>query len=117
MQGLQALKWLLPFIALAVTGCADDEGAQDIAPTPDLTTEERVENFKEDHDDAVGYRNPGTRYKSNYTLDVERDSEGMPDRINFPNGGYEDDFVDKRDNGDGTVTLTDETGREFTVER
>lgn len=64
----------------------------------------------------TGYYNPGTGYRSSYDLDVEYGSGGKVERIEFPNGGREDDFVDQRDNGDGTTTVTDEGGREFTVE-
>jgi hypothetical protein len=42
-------------------------------------------------------------------------SDGTVDKIKFPNGGWEDDFVSQKVNGDGTVTVTDEDGREFTV--
>lgn len=59
--------------------------------------------------------NPKTGYSADYTLDVEYRSDGSVDRVMFPNGGWEDDFCSEEGNGDGTVTLTTEEGREFTV--
>jgi hypothetical protein len=66
-------------------------------------------------DAPVGYNNPDTGHTADYKLDVEYNSDGTVEKIKFPNGGWEDDFVGQKNNGDGTVTLTDEDGRQFTV--
>jgi hypothetical protein len=84
----------------------DDEDAY-AEDDPEMVTE--VENTD------VGYENPKTGYSSEYVLDVEYSSDGTVERITFENGGWEDDFVSQVDNGDGTVTVIDEDGREFTV--
>ena len=87
-----------------ITDADEDAYAPD---DPEMVTE--VENTD------VGYENPNTGYTSEYVLDVEYSSDGTVERITFENGGWEDDFVSQVDNGDGTVTVIDEDGREFTV--
>jgi hypothetical protein len=101
------MQKMLPafFLAVLITGCVEPGSA-------DYSSDEETGGDSE----HVGYYNPNTGYSSDYTLDVDRDSDGEVERINFPNGGYEDDIVDQEDNGDGKVTVTDEDGREFTVE-
>lgn len=116
MQALTKLA-VLGCLAWGLGGCESEYALEDDVPTPELSKEVRVERFEERSDDHVGYHNPKTGYSSDYTLDVEQGSDGEVERINFPNGGYEDDFVSQRDNGDGSVTVEDEDGREFTVER
>ena len=69
----------------------------------------------ERQDAPVGYSNPSTGHTADYKLDVEYKSDGTVEKVKFPNGGWEDDFVGQKDNGDGTVTVTDEDGRKFTV--
>jgi hypothetical protein len=88
-----------------LTDADEDAYAED---DPEMATE--VENTD------VGYENPNTGYSSEYVLDVEYSSDGTVERITFENGGWEDDFVSQVDNGDGTVTVIDEDGREFTVD-
>jgi hypothetical protein len=87
-----------------ITDADEDAYAPD---DPEMVTE--VENTD------VGYENPNTGYSSEYVLDVEYSSDGTVERITFDNGGWEDDFVSQVDNDDGTVTVIDEDGREFTV--
>lgn len=66
-------------------------------------------------DQETGYSNPRTGHGAGYSLEVEYGLDGVVQRVTFPNGGWEDDFVSQVDNGDGTVTVRDEDGREFKV--
>ena len=67
---------------------------------------------------TVDYYNPSTGTRGTYTLDVEYDGAGDVERITFPSGGYisEHHITDQTHNGDGTITVSTDTGREFTVE-
>ena len=109
------LSALICMALVVAMGCEESPAALDERPTPTLTKEERKDRFKERQDEAVGYSNPNTGYSADYTLDVEYTSDGEVDRINFPNSGWEDDFTHQENNGDGTITVTDEDGREWTV--
>lgn len=65
----------------------------------------------------VDYYNPDTGTRSTYTLEVDRDSDGTLQRINFPSSGWLEVAGEAVDNGDGTETFVDDRGREFTVTR
>jgi hypothetical protein len=67
--------------------------------------------------EKVEYKNPETGAHSEYDLEVDRDSEGRIERVNFPNGGWQEIEGDPVDNGDGTETFTDSQGREYTIHR
>lgn len=118
---MRYLTWplLALVVAICATGCADADGSTGNADSELTYSSSRnwseSDSVSSSGDSDVGYYNPSTGYGADYTLDVDRDSDGEVERINFPNGGWEDDFVSKDDNGDGTSTLTDEDGREFTV--
>jgi hypothetical protein len=116
--GAMRLKhaWLCSLAILG--GCnkgPTDDGTLSDTPVSELSVSERRERFSDRQDEKVGYENPSTGYTASYDLDVEYTLDGEVERINFPNGGYEDDFIDQTKNGDGTITVTDEDGREFTV--
>src|SRR5437868_778071 len=64
-----------------------------------LTKEERRERFESRQDEGVGYYNPKTGYSADYTLDVEYTPDGEVERINFPNGGWIDDFDSQEEHG------------------
>lgn len=105
-------------VVAALTGCGDPPSAaipestsQAVSTGPATADTGVISASSED----VGYHNPNTGYSADYVLDVDYGPDGQVERINFDNGGWEDDFVDQRDNANGTVTVTDEDGREFTV--
>ncbi|RYG96598.1 MAG: hypothetical protein EON58_11725, partial [Alphaproteobacteria bacterium] len=95
-ERMRSLSILL--IALAAIGCESGsvsqveaasssethlvEAGSDPEADPDLSSSETR---------SIEYHNPNTGYSSSYDLDVETDSDGKVERINFPNGGYEDD--------------------------
>lgn len=63
----------------------------------------------------VHYRNSNTGKESDYECDIDLDSEGRVQRINWPTGGW----LEARglvDNGDGTQTITTDRGYEYTVD-
>ena len=66
----------------------------------------------------VHYYNPSTGTNSDYTLDVEHNGAGDVERINFDHGGYIDEshITDQEHNGDGTITVSTDSGAEYTVE-
>jgi hypothetical protein len=119
--GRSGRKALLKCFSLAVPfvcalGCGTPESSHPDDDTDDLAVAESRSRYEERQDsDEVGYYNPNTGYTADYTLPVEYDSDGEVERINFPNGGWEDDFTSQERNYDGTITVTDEDGREFTV--
>ncbi len=128
MQGLQTAKVIAAIlVGLVAWGCERESDTAAAPPSADpVAAPEKVRDsdagLSKDlpsayvaGGEAVGYYNPDTGYSADYTLEVDRDPDGTVTCIHFPNGGYEDDFVDQTDNGDGTVTATDEDGREFTV--
>lgn len=67
---------------------------------------------------SVEYYNPSTGTRSYHNLEVEFD-DGQVDTIHFPNGGWmdSDHISDQIDNGDGTITVVNEHGYEYTVEK
>ena len=67
---------------------------------------------------SVEYYNANTGTSASYDPDVEYDSDGDAERINFPSGGYigQHHITDQTHNGDGTITVTTDTGQEFTVD-
>lgn len=68
------------------------------------------------HSATVEYYNPETGYEATYNLDVEvNDCEVI--QIDFNNGGYLDDshISPTELDSDGSCTLEDERGREFTI--
>jgi hypothetical protein len=67
---------------------------------------------------SVDYYNPSTGTTASYDLDVEYDSDGEVEQINFPSGGYigSHHITDQEHNGDGTITITTDKGQEFTVD-
>lgn len=67
--------------------------------------------------DHVEYNNPKTGTHSDYDLEVDRDSDGNVQRINFPNGGWKEVDGQGVDNGDGTETFTDDRGYQYTVSK
>lgn len=116
---------VLAGISLLGCGSSERQQATDVSPSSassfaftdsSVDSETDAPSAVDSGSGDVGYYNPKTGHSADYTLDIERDSDGTVDRITFPNGGWEDDFVSQEDNGDGTVTVTDEDGREFTVE-
>ena len=63
----------------------------------------------------VHYFNPSTGTSSDYECEVDLDSEGQVERINWPTGGWLE-AKDVADNGDGTQTITTDRGYEYTVD-
>ncbi|WP_139921398.1 hypothetical protein [Hymenobacter sp. DG01] len=82
------------------------------------TAEASTSSYSSSGSGNVEYYNPNTGTQSTYTLDVEHDSNGDVERINFDNGGWIDDshIVDQTHNGDGTITVTTDRGAEYTVD-
>lgn len=125
MQGVQTLICRHPIWAAAVAimsclGCGAPEASSSGSGSPAnikvIDQQEGSPLISAQPSDEVDYYNPNTGYSADYILDVEWVGDQV-ERINFSNGGWEDDFADQVDNGDGTVTVTDEEGREFTVEK
>lgn len=67
--------------------------------------------------ETVEYYNPNTGVRSTYELEVDRDSEGHVERINFPNEGWIEIDGDTTKNADGSETYTNEHGAEYTIRR
>lgn len=65
--------------------------------------------------EQVDYFNPNTGTSSTYELEVDRDTEGNIERINFPNEGWLEIDGQTTDNGDGTETYTNEHGAQYTI--
>jgi hypothetical protein len=65
--------------------------------------------------ELVEYDNPNTGTHSDYELDVDRDSDGTIERINFPNGGWREVDGDVERNPDGSETYTSSDGIMYTV--
>ncbi len=51
-----------------------------------------------------------------YSLSAQPDNEGRPAQLTVQSGDYSGDIVSQIDNGDGTITATDENGRDYTVD-
>jgi hypothetical protein len=120
MRAMRSQLLWLGAVAVLASGCSSDqrEPGPIVEDRTDLPKDGRVAAFEATSSDEreVGYHNPRTGYSADYSLDVEVTSDGEVERIYFPNGGWVDEFTSQFDNGDGTVTVTDENLREFTVE-
>jgi len=66
--------------------------------------------------ETVEYFNPNTGTTSEYELEVDRDSDGRIQRINFPNEGWIEIDGDTVKNGDGSETYTRYDGAEYTIQ-
>jgi hypothetical protein len=64
----------------------------------------------------VEYFNPETGTRSTYNVEVDRDSDGTVQRINWPNSGWLEISGDTVDNHDGTETFTRDDGCEYTLD-
>jgi len=115
---------LLVATLLLVGGCSQSEstskyveqtpaGPVDTRVSPHgLTRPTLASTTDEEH---VEYHNPHTGTTSDYDLEVDRDSDGKVERINFPNEGWLEINGDTVDNGDGTETYTKDDGTEYTI--
>ncbi len=63
----------------------------------------------------IEYYNPNTGTSSNYTLTVEVYDNEL-DQINWPNGGYLDDFYSVEFDEDGYTEFTSDKGYDYTVQ-
>jgi hypothetical protein len=111
-------NWLL-ILPLVLAGCGSESASiGSVGSSPEISvTEDQGESATAKEE--VGYYNPKTGYKSDYDLDVDHNSDGTVDRINFDNGGYigSHHITHQEDNGDGTVTVHTDKGQQFTVDK
>lgn len=106
--------------SIVIVGCGSSQNEPAAPPIAEselrsMPLEARRDRFEANNDEEVGYHNPKTGWEAEYTLDVEYNLDGSVERINFPSGGWIDNFASESDNGDGTVTVETYDGKEFTV--
>lgn len=86
---------------------------------PDEYESESREDVVEDgtHTATVDYYNPETGYSATYDLDVEVE-DGEVVEIQFPNGGYLDEYrlSNTELDEDGSADVEDDEGRSFHIE-
>lgn len=76
--------------------------------------EEEAEIEDGSHTATVEYYNPRTGHSATYDLDVEVE-DGEVIQIDFPNGGWEDDFSPGEIDEDGSAFVEDAEGRQFDI--
>ena len=111
-------KIILVFCALIIFSCKNKKSDSN---TRNSSLEINSENFDENeildgtYCAEIEYYNPNTGTSSNYTLTVDVYNNEL-EQINWPNGGYLDDFYSVEFDKYGYTDFTSDKGYDYTVQ-
>jgi hypothetical protein len=111
-------KIILVFCALIIFSCKNKNSNSNNRNTDsEINFEINDENkiYDGTYCAEIEYYNPNTGTSSNYTLTIEVNDNQL-EQLNWPNGGYLDDFSNVEFDEDGYAEFTTDKGYDYTVQ-
>jgi hypothetical protein len=105
------------FLCLLLTSCETNTQEPVTTQTEQVATASEQNQSESGNSGNVHYRNPGTGYEADYTLDADIEGDEVT-TIYFGNGGYLDEshIVSSERIDESTIEVIDDRGRIFEVD-